>query len=129
MKKITIILSSLGRILTITKPSELNLILYTGETVSQSWYYENPDNLESFLMASVVEINDFAKGFAYWIRCKTFKIQEKQNRYGIVKRELSKFSKKLFKAIRALAGRIANQIQLFLDKLNPTQRPKRKKHR
>jgi hypothetical protein len=129
MKKITIILSNLGRILTITKPSELSLILYTGETVSQSWYYENPDNLESFLMANVVEIDDFAKGFAYWIRCKTFKIQEKQNRYGIVKRELSKFSKKLFKAIRSLAGRIANQIQLFLDKLNPSMRPKRKKHR
>lgn len=76
-----------------------------------------PTELERFLknnpeFEDIKNGGNFFQGFAYWVICKLFGIEEEQNRYGILKRELARFSQKLFKAVRAMAGKLAKQIQM-----------------
>lgn len=117
MKRIRVALTNQGRVITITCPSDLPSLLQRDESIIHNWFYDRPYELESFFKQHPEEEPLFAKGFAYWIICRVFNIQENQNNYGLLKRELKNFSSKLFRSIRSLAGKVADQIILFRKRL------------
>jgi hypothetical protein len=43
--------------------------------------------------------------------CGVYDIKEVQNQYGLLKRRLKEFNKKLFRAVRSLADKIAREIR------------------
>jgi hypothetical protein len=76
-----------------------------------SWQENAPIQLENFFRENSDMKEYFHKGFAYWIVCKLFGVQEKEGQYGLLKRRLSEFSKKLFRALRSLADKIAREMR------------------
>ncbi|MDD3262817.1 MAG: hypothetical protein PHR61_03140 [Candidatus Absconditabacteria bacterium] len=76
-----------------------------------SYHKKAPSALENFLKANQDMEQYFYKGFAYWVICGVYGIKEIQNQYGILKRRLKEFNKKLFRAIRSLADKIAREIR------------------
>lgn len=118
MNKIRISLTNQQRILAITCPSEIPLLLQNDEDIVHNWFYNKPRDLETFFIQNPEQKKLFAKGFAYWVMCKVLGIQENQNNYGLLKRQIKSFSSKLFRTIRNLAGKIADQIVLFKKRLS-----------
>ncbi|MBU0627289.1 hypothetical protein KKG31_00550 [Patescibacteria group bacterium] len=114
MKKIHIAITDKKKVICVPRPSALPELLEVKENVIEDWFYSLPKGLESFLLQNPEEQNYFAKAFGYWVLCKSIPgMVENQNQYGMLKRKLSKFSKKLFRAIKNLAARIALQVQKF----------------
>lgn len=75
-------------------------------------YHETaPSALENFLKTNQDMEQYFYKGFAYWVICAVYDIKEVQNQYGLLKRRLKEFNKKLFRAVRSLADKIAREIR------------------
>lgn len=114
MKTIRVAYTDQKRILTIGRPTAVATLLRTDESIVQNWYYDQPRELESFLKLHPEKENDILKAFSYWVMTKVMGFDEKQSHYGTLKRELQEFSEHLFKSLRAIAGRIAQQILKFL---------------
>lgn len=75
-------------------------------------YHEKaPIALENFLKANKDMAEYFCKGFAYWVICGVYDIKELQGQYGLLKRRLKEFNGKLFRALRALAEKMAREIK------------------
>jgi hypothetical protein len=70
-----------------------------------------PTELENFLKVNADMADYFCKGFAYWVICRAFGVEERQGQYGLLKRRLKQFNKKLFRAVRSLADRVAREIK------------------
>ncbi|EKD25171.1 MAG: hypothetical protein ACD_80C00111G0008 [uncultured bacterium (gcode 4)] len=102
------------RILAIARPTDEAKLLKTKEVIVKNWYYKQPQELESFLKAYPDKEDDILKAFAYWVMQKVMGFNENQNQYGTLKRELQNFSKRLFTALRSIAGRIGEQIKKFI---------------
>jgi len=111
MKKIHVGLTNNGRVLCIPSPSQLQLLLNDRERIINNIFYHLPKGLEAFLRKHPEDAELFPKGFAYWVICKTYGYEEKQSEYGLLKRKIIAFSQRLFRAVRSLAGRIANEIK------------------
>lgn len=111
MKSLRIAYTNNGNILAIGKVTSIPTLLEEDERIVNNWYYSQPRELESFLLQNPEKEDDVLKAFAYWVMQKLMGFAEEQNKYGTLKRELQNFSKKLFKALRAIAGRIAQQIK------------------
>jgi hypothetical protein len=129
MNRIRIAITSNNRILAIPYPSAKTKLLNLDEEILKEWFYNKPRQLESILNKNPEMEELFPKGFAYWVICKTMGIAEDQNNYGLLKRKMSEFSGRLFRAVRSLAGRIADQIKTFVGK--PTKKSRyinRQKH-
>lgn len=121
MKIIHIAITNEKHVLCIPCPSATQQLLGSGEMILKNWYYDRPKGLENFLVDNPVEGDYFAKAFAYWVLCKAAFIKENENSYGMLKRKLSKFSKKLFRAVKNLAARIAVQVREFFFKAFPKE--------
>lgn len=91
-----------------SKPSDLSQ-KFGREYIALQQYA--PTQLETFLKVNADMADYFCKGFAYWIICRAFGVEEQQGQYGLLKRKLSEFSKKLFRALRSLADKIARNIR------------------
>lgn len=117
MKTIRISLTDQNRILVPICPTELTRTIQNKGNIIHEWFYNKPKELEFFFIQNPHQKVLFAEAFEYWLTCKVYNIQEKQRSYRPLKRELKSFSAKLFKAIRALTRRIADQIVLFKKKL------------
>jgi hypothetical protein len=70
-----------------------------------------PNLLRSFFRANNGMENLFCKGFAYWVICGVYDLKEAQGQYGLLKRRLKEFDRKLFRTIRSLADKIAREIK------------------
>jgi len=114
MKAIRIAYTNENRIIAIPRPTAIAELLEADENIVNNWYYNQPRELESFLKIHPEKENDILKAFAYWVIKKVFGFKEEQNKYGTLKQELQKFSHQLFKSLRAIAGKIARDIQKFL---------------
>ncbi len=114
MKTIRVCYTNKKRILAIGCPTSIPNLLESGEIIVHNWYYNKPRELESFLLQNPNSENDLLKAFSYWVIQKVMGFAEQQNNYGLLKRELIKFNKKLFKSLRAIAGRIGLQIKKFI---------------
>ncbi len=114
MKRIRVAYTNQKRIIAIPNPTAIAILLKTKESIVQNWYYDQPQELESFLKIHPEKEKDVLKAFAYWVKKNVFGFEEKQNKYGTLKHELQKFSHNLFKSLRAIAGKIARDIQRFL---------------
>ena len=114
MKTIRVAYTSEKRILAIPRPTAIAGLLRADETIVENWYYNQPRELESFLKLHPEKETDILKAFSYWIMSKVMGFDEQQNHYGTLKHELQDFSKKLFTSLRAIAGRIAQQILKFM---------------
>jgi len=121
MKTLHIAYTDQKRILAIGRPSTIPCLLRNDERIVNSWYYTQPQELESFLKKHPEKEEDILKAFSYWVIQKLMGFEEIQNHYGTLKRELQNFSKKLFKSLRAIARRIAKQIQNFIYKPLPKE--------
>jgi len=77
----------------------------------ESFHYRAPSLLESFVLQNPDMEEYFYKGFAYWVLCSFFGFKEDPNRYGLLKRRLCEFSKKLFRAVLSIANKIAMEIR------------------
>lgn len=119
MKHIRVSYTDQGRIIAIARPTTIAELLEADERIVNSWYYDQPKELESFLKERPEKEEYVLKAFAYWVMCKLFGLEsdfkEDQNNYGKLKRELQQFSHKLFKSLRAIAGKIAQDIHRFLN--------------
>jgi hypothetical protein len=113
MKRIWVVLTTDRRVLCISAPSEKRNLLRPGERIEKDFFYHLPRGLESFFLANPEEQALFPKGFAYWVICRAFGSEENQDLYGLLKRKISEYSTRLFRAVRGLAGRIANEIKKF----------------
>lgn len=114
MSKLRIICTDKRRILAISHPTAIEAILETEESIVQNWYYNQPQELESFLKLYPEKEDDVLKTFSYWIMTKVKRFCEQQNQYGLIKREIRNFSKSLFTKLRGLASQIAKQITKVL---------------
>lgn len=114
MSNLRIVCTDKRRILAISHPTTIQGILETEESIVQNWYYNQPQELESFLKLYPEKEDDVLKAFSYWIIRKVMGFCEQQNKYGLIKRELQNFSKSLFTKLRGLASRIAKQITKVL---------------
>jgi len=115
MKAIRVSYTNQGRILAIPRPTAIAGLLEADEMILQNWYYNQPKELESFLKQHPEKEEHILKAFAYWVMRKVFGFKEEQDRYGKLKRELQKFSNDLFRSLRAIAGKIAQDIYRFLN--------------
>lgn len=115
MKKIWVAYTDKNRVLAIASPSSIPSMLRKKESILNEWFYDQPSELESFLKQHPEKLKDVLKAISYWIIQKIEGLKENQNRYGTVKRELKKFDERLFKVLRAIAGRIAEQIKKFIN--------------
>lgn len=122
MNKIRIAITSNNRILAIPYPSAKMGLLNLDEEILREWFYNKPRQLESFLNENPEMEELFPKAFAYWVICKAMGTEENQNSYGLLKRKMSEFSGRLFRAVRSLAGRIADQIKVFTGKTTKKQK-------
>lgn len=111
MKRLRIAYTNNARVLAIGQVTDIPRLLEEDERIVKNWYYDQPRELESFLIKNPEKEDDILKAFSYWVMQKLMGFPEEQNKYGTLKRELQKFSKKLFRALRAIAGRIAQQIK------------------
>ena len=123
MKKIRVGYTNQGNVLAISRPTAIAELLEPNESIVQNWYYNQPQELESFLKQNPNQENYLVKAFAYWVENKLKGCKEIPQRYGTLKRELQRFSKHLFKTLRLIAGRIARDIDKFL-KSQPEKDPK-----
>ncbi len=114
MKIIRIAYTDNRQILAIGKPTQIASLLKNNERIVKNWYYNQPQELELFLKENPNKEDLILKAFSYWVLQKLMGFEENQNRYGRLKRDLKKFSEKLFKALRAIAGKIASDILKFL---------------
>lgn len=114
MGNLRIVCTDKRRILAISHPTTIQEILETEENIVQNWYYNQPQELESFLKIYPEKEDDVLKAFSYWIIRKVMGFCEQQSKYGTIKRELQNFSKSLFAKLRGLAGRIAKQVAKVL---------------
>ena len=114
MKRIRVAYTDQNRIIAIPNPTAIALLLKTKESIVNNWYYNQPQELESFLKLHPEKEDHILKAFAYWVMQKVKGFHEEQNKYGKLKRELKAFSNHLFKSLRAIAGKIARDIQRFL---------------
>lgn len=110
MSNLRIVCTDKSRVLAISQPTAIKGILETEENIVKNWYYNQPQELESFLKIFPEKEEDVLKAFSYWIIKKVMGFCEQQNKYGTIKRELINFSKRLFTKLRSLAGRIAKQV-------------------
>jgi len=69
-----------------------------------------PCELKKFFRENPEEESLFTKAFAYWIQIKAKGKQEIQGMYGMLKRKLSEFSKKLFRTVRKIAKSMAKKV-------------------
>lgn len=76
-----------------------------------AYHQSAPNALENFLKANQDMAEYFYKGFAYWVICGVYGIKEAEGQYGLLKRKLSEFNKKLFRALRSLADKMAREIK------------------
>lgn len=114
MSNLRIVCTDRRRILAISHPTAIEGMLETEENIVKNWYYNQPQELQSFLRVYPEKEDDVLKAFSYWIIRKVMGFCEQQNKYGLIKRELQNFSKSLFTKLRGLAGRIAKQIKRVL---------------
>ena len=114
MKTLHVVYTDQKRILAIGRPSAIAGLLKANERIVNNWYYDQPRELESFLIQYPEKENDILKAFSYWVMKKVMGFDEEQNHYDTLKRELQQFNNKLFKSLRAIAGRIAQQIIKFI---------------
>jgi len=114
MKTLHIAYTDQKRILAIGRPSTIPCLLRNDERIVNNWYYTQPQELESFLKEYPEKEEDILEAFSYWVMQKLMGLEEIQNHYGKIKRELQNFSKKLFKSLRAIAGRIAKQVKQII---------------
>lgn len=120
MKRIRISLTTAGTIVAISKPTTIPNMLKENERIINSWYYNQPKELESFLKLNPNEEANILTAFSYWVKTKFQKLKNKksqgenQDYCGKLKRSLQKFSKNLFKKLRAIAGKIGTEIFKFL---------------
>lgn len=115
MKRLRIAYTNNARVLAIGQVTNIPRLLEEDERIVKNWYYDQPRELESFLIKNPEKENDILKAFAYWVENKVLGFEETQKHYGKLKRELQKFSKALFKALRAIAGKIGEDIKKFLN--------------
>lgn len=127
MKNLRVAYTNNERILAIGRVTDIPFVLDKNERIIKNWYYKQPPELESFLIQHPEKEDDILKAFAYWVMIKVIKTSEKQNRYGTLKRELQNFSKKMFKTLKAIAGRIGKNIKKYLCP-NPKKIKKEKKY-
>ena len=83
MKNIHIALTDEKMVLCVLRPSDLPNLLRGKGNVIEDWFYNIPKELESFFMENPELKEIFAKGFGYWVLCKTIpKMKENHNQYG-----------------------------------------------
>ncbi|MEI7919304.1 MAG: hypothetical protein WCH65_03740 [bacterium] len=120
MKKLRVSVTDTKRIVAIPKPTEIPNILEKDERIIKNWYYNQPKELESFLKKNPNEETNILTAFSYWVKVKFQKLENKKSKgenqkfCGKLKRNLQKFSKALFKKLRAIAGKIGTEIFKFL---------------
>lgn len=114
MGHLRIVCTDQKRILAVFHPTAITGILKAEECIVKNWYYNQPQELESFLKLYPEKEEDVLKAFAYWILTKAKRFYEQRNRYGVIKCELKNFSKTLFTKLRGLASRIAKQVKRIL---------------
>lgn len=101
------------KILVVSCPSALPVLLGKEDTVKQSWFYSQPPELEAFFKQWPEEKKLFEKALAYWISTKAFKKKENQNKYGILKRYLDEFNADLLSKIQGLVNLAVKKIKNF----------------
>lgn len=115
MKKIHVIATSDGRILTISCNSDIPRLLQGDEKTKEEWFYEPPQGLHEFLHGHPQELKRFLEAFSYWIHeFQTRGFIEDIKRFKKFEEEVKKFSDNLLMKLRALASRIAKQVAKFL---------------
>lgn len=88
-----------------------------------------PKELKDFFQQNPEEKSLFTKAFAYWIHVKAKGKQENQKLYGMLKRKLFDFSKKLFRRVRNIANSIAKKVLSFWHHQNKIQKQEKRMKR
>lgn len=122
-----IILTPKNKIWVAENASQADALGLQGEK-TKVLFYKMPKILEDFFKQNPEEKSLFTKAFAYWIRVKAEGKKEVQSLYGMLKRKLVKFSKKLFRKVRSIATLIAKKIKKFWDHQNKVQEKYMKGH-
>ncbi len=132
MKNLHIVTTNDRRILLVKCSSDIPNLLKENEIVEGERFYQAPKLLKEFLKQNPDQLAYFLKGFAYWVEFKTKGYNEHPGRFGLLKRAIQKFSTDLFQKIRALSGRIAEEIKKIIKPkkaLYKEQRTKKKIYR
>ena len=113
MANIGVYFTDQKKILVASRASVLPNLLSGNEIIQESWFYNQPTELERFLKTHPSEQKLFDQAFAYWIICKVFQREQNETAYGMLKRELKKFNANLLKVVRSLVNRAVKQIKAF----------------
>jgi hypothetical protein len=114
MKKLHVIATSDKRMLAVVCPSDIPKVLRESEIIMGEWFYRTPKELQEFIKENPNILQYFLKGFAYWVEFKVHGFNEHPGRFGKLKRTIQRFSTDLFQRIRALSGRIAEEIKKII---------------
>lgn len=113
MKKIHVITTNDGRILTVACASDIPGLL-AGASVEGEWFIDKPDQLDEFLETNTEQLKIFLKVFSNWIEFRVKGSAENKELYTEFKKKMETFSETLFEKVRKLAKMIAKLIKEFL---------------
>lgn len=139
MGNIGVYLTDSKKIFVVSCASTLPTLLDEDEVITEKWFYNRPFELERFFKEYPEEEDLFNQAFAYWVICKIFRLDQSETAYGILKRELKKFSSNLLSKVRRLIKAAVNDIRSFwlkkkrkvekFSKKNNMPLPKKKSYR
>ena len=90
--------------------------LITGQEIKKRKWKDLPRDTEAFIRENPSEKENLLKALHYWALCALGKLEYDENKYGLIKRKLSKFGKKLYRRVRNFAKSIAAEFRRAFPK-------------